>query len=1323
MFAFAPLSRVVRVPLVAALIVALVALFALAAVPGRAAADDPVVWTPVTDEASLQAALTAQDMNIVLANDITVSSVSLTDSWATTINLAGHNLSGRNLSVALGLTVVNEDSDGNPLTAGILTMHSTQAGLAGISVNSVVPGHSSAHGQFDAEGVTIVASGAWGGAGIGGDNGQDSGTITINNSTILATGGDFGAGIGGGDGGAAGFSNSQGIPAIDVSNSLVASTAGEQSAALGGGNDGNVLALITDDSPGNMLELTASGVSVVGPGLGGAYQGAGNFKLAADILLGASEFLDVPTLDSGDVPTFGAAGGAVATLSGDGNLTGDGTLYNWGAITLPAANISSDLTIAVNNYDVDFDGGPDAVPSHRYLHVLAPTLASAGVASLPVGSALEGYVFRSWGDGGTTKYDVNTSLSPIGAHFYASYTGLWSFDSSSEGQLSGTFVAGSTVGVPLVGEDIDGNKGDESPFATVTSTGTSDGSGDVITGDQITFGKAGPRTITARLTSHTIDPVVSSVTVIAGPLAALAVTPSATSTTSGSQLSFQVEARDAGGDDLGDVTGAATLASDHPGDSVDGDTVTFSGVGVHRVTATDGAFTSYVDVTVGAGSFDHYVLRQDSTGDFVGVSRSFSLSTADAAGDILTTLTTGVKITSSSSKDKVTGASVLFGSTGTRTIKATIGAAALTIPVTVVLDAATATLTAPTSQNAGKSTVVTVQLHPGLSGITPKGTVRVYYGSKYVTGTATGTSSVKLTIPVLDVAGNYPLHVLFGGSATYGSLSTAAQAYTIAPLATSKIRFQSSSTSAYLRTSVHYQVDATDIYGNLTTADVAAVVMPSGSGATGDGSETISYPKTGKVTLKAVWSGHSITKTISVVKDTSRATYPTTSIVASIPSSITVAAPIGGSGYLPTGKVTLHFGSATLSGSLVTATGDPSTVQFALPALKVGNYTVYATYSGDSEYNSSTTTKHTIKVVPGALARLSFVKPPASVTAGGAVTYSVLGYDVNNNLIGSETSHATFSLDTLGTGETVIGSKVKFTQAGSRVVTATVGSVTKDIPITVAHNVAATLDVVVPTVHATAGVPLTFTATAADAYGNPLGAVSTLLTGSSTVSSDHFVKNVVTMTKAGTRTISLKDGAAHESFAVVVDPDAVVIGKLAFESSATRAYPGAAFSVQVDYADKFGNPVNQVSPSGVYTATGSGVVVDNAAATITFGTVGNHTVTATYGGVHISKVVGVVKDTAPTMTWAIATLYTNAPISVGVQLVAGPSGLMPMGTVTVHYETHSVTSTLVAGQATVVVPQTAAGSYVTYVTYSGDSSYNSKTSTKVTVHSVPQPVV
>jgi len=169
---------------------------------------------------------------------------------------------------------------------------------------------------------------------------------------------------------------------------------------------------------------------------------------------------------------------------------------------------------------------------------------------------------------------------------------------------------------------------------------------------------------------------------------------------------------------------------------------------------------------------------------------SIAVTGAGAFGKKLTATTTGTAGTAVAVKWYRAGTSAAIGSGSSYTVTAADVAGAITaraviskagfVSVTktskslsIAKDAAKLTAKLPASFKKKKKTTITVTLARGASVIPATGSVRVYYGSKYVTVkyTATTKSTVKVVLPKLK-KGTYKVYAKYLGSAKYATVST-----------------------------------------------------------------------------------------------------------------------------------------------------------------------------------------------------------------------------------------------------------------------------------------------------------------------------------------------------------------------------------------------------------------------------------------------------------------------------------------------------------------------------------------------------------------------
>jgi hypothetical protein len=235
------------------------------------------------------------DYNTVIASDRIVVSgeVHLILLGDFTLNALG----GINVSEGNSLTIYGQDDNSGAVFAG---GGDSQAGIGGENKQSA--------GTITINSGTVIATGGNYGAGIGGGFKGSGGTVTINGGTVTATGGRYGAGIGGGDYGAGGT--------VTINGGTVTATGGRYGAGIGGaeGSGGTVTI--------NGGTVTATG-GVDGAGIGGGSRGAGG-----TVTISGGTVTATGVYGAGIGDGYEGAGGTVTisggTVTATGGIGGDG---------------------------------------------------------------------------------------------------------------------------------------------------------------------------------------------------------------------------------------------------------------------------------------------------------------------------------------------------------------------------------------------------------------------------------------------------------------------------------------------------------------------------------------------------------------------------------------------------------------------------------------------------------------------------------------------------------------------------------------------------------------------------------------------------------------------------------------------------------------------------------------------------------------------------------------------------------------------------------------------------------------------------------------
>ena len=257
------------------------------------------------------------DVNLILCNGMELS-------VSNGIHVAGENR----------LTIWAQSGDGD--VCGTLTVPSPYDDIAGIGGNEWESG-----GTVTINGGTVNAQGGHFGAGIGGGLDGAGGMVLINGGTVTATGGDCGPGIGGGRHAASGGT-------VTVNGGTVTATGGDGGAGIGGGSGGG--------GAGGTVTITGGTVTAVGgyvaAGIGGGLDAAGGTVM----------------IDGGTVTAIGGTWAAAIGGGCDGSggtVTINGGAVNaqggqWGAGIGGGRDGASGGAITVKGGTVTVTGGEEA---------------------------------------------------------------------------------------------------------------------------------------------------------------------------------------------------------------------------------------------------------------------------------------------------------------------------------------------------------------------------------------------------------------------------------------------------------------------------------------------------------------------------------------------------------------------------------------------------------------------------------------------------------------------------------------------------------------------------------------------------------------------------------------------------------------------------------------------------------------------------------------------------------------------------------------------------------------------------------------------------
>ncbi|MGO3884685.1 MAG: RCC1 domain-containing protein [Mycetocola sp.] len=258
-------------------------------------------------------------------------------------------------------------------------------------------------------------------------------------------------------------------------------------------------------------------------------------------------------------------------------------------VTATVAGVSAFTDIQVSpRYVVTWDenwpdaGEPDSqvVEAERLSEVPDPSAA--------------GWVITEWNtraDGSGDSITVDTDLASVAAGTDVTAYAIWERRTLSLDLSAATAESGDTVTLTATANGAFG----ETVDATTEAGFTSSEDTDVIDGNTLVATVAGERTVTAEFDDAT---ATAELTVTAGPLDTITLTPSSSTVTQGGSVEFSVSGRDSAENTVEVDPADVVLTSDVPTDVVDGLTVTFPTASPHVITATIGDVEHSVTIEV-----------------------------------------------------------------------------------------------------------------------------------------------------------------------------------------------------------------------------------------------------------------------------------------------------------------------------------------------------------------------------------------------------------------------------------------------------------------------------------------------------------------------------------------------------------------------------------------------------------------------------------------------------------------------------------------------------------------------------------------------------
>jgi autotransporter-associated beta strand protein len=1251
------------------------------------------------------------------------SNDALADTGAAAVTLTiGNNGSSNTYSGVLSGSGALKLSGGTETLSGA----STYSGGTTISGGTLLADNSSGSGTGTGA-VTVSSGGTLGGTGTasgavtvnsGGNLSPGSGGTSIFNTgnLVLAAGSNLNIALNGNTAGS-GYDQVNVTGTVNVTGSnLVLS--GTRSA-----RDGSVLEIIANDASdavtGTFQGLAQGGTTVFnGVTYGANYSGGtGN-----DVALTAEQPTTSTAITSNNNPsTYNTSVTFTATVSSgsSGTPTGTVTFFD-GATSLGNGTLNgadqatlSISSLSVGSHSITASYGGDSNFASSTSSVLTQTVTAAAAAKL-VYSVQPSNVAAGAAIGPSIVVDVEDQFGNI---VTTNSSNVTLATATGPGSATGTLTVAATNGVAT----FNNVKLDTAGSYTLTAT---DGSLTSATSSSFTVSAAA-----ASKVAYGTQPSNVTAGVADNPSIVVDVEDQFGNIVTGNSSNVTLAVASGPGSATGTLTVAAASG-----------VATFSNVkldaaGNYTLSAADGALTSATSgsftVAAAAASKLAYGAQPSNVAAGAANSPSIVVDVEDQFGNIVTGNSSNITVAVASGPGSATGtltvaasggvatfSNVIIDTAGSYTLSATDGSLTSATSGSFAVSAGAASKlvygTQPSNVTAGVaiSPSIVVDVEDQFGNIVTSNSSNVTVAVASGPGSATGTLTVAATSGVatfsnvkLDTAGSYTL------SATGGALTSAtSNSFTVSAAAASKLVYgtQPSNVTAGAAISPPIVVDVEDQFGNIVTGNSSNVTVAVASGpgsATGtltvaasSGVATFNNVKLstiGSYTLSATdgsltsATSNSFTVSDAAASKLAFGTQPSNVAAgAAISPSIVVDVEDQFGNIITTdsSNVTLvaASGPGSLSGTLTVAAVNGVATFSNVKVDTAGSYTISA-----SDGSLTAATSGSFTVSPAAASKLVYGTQPSNVTAGVAISPSIV-VDVEDqfgNIVTSNSSNVTLAVATgpgsatgtltvAASGGVATFSNVKLDTAGNYTLSATDGALTSATSnsMTVSPAAASKLIYGAQPSNVTAGVAdsPSIVVDVEDQFGNIVASNSSNVTvavatgpgsatGTLTIAASGGVATFsnVTLDTAGNYTLSASDGGltAATSGSFTVAPAAA--SKLVYGTQPSDVTAGVAISpsIVVDVEDQFGNIVTGNSSSvTLAVASGSGsatgtltVAASGGVATfnnVKLDTAGNYTLSATDGGLTAATSTSFTASPAAASKLVYATNPSNATAGV-----------------------------------------------------------------------------
>jgi hypothetical protein len=279
------------------------------------------------------------------------------------------------------------------------------------------------------------------------------------------------------------------------------------------------------------------------------------------------------------------------------------------------------------------------------------------------------------------------------------------------------------------------------------------------------------------------------------------------------------------------------------------------------------------------------------------------------------------------------------------------------------------------------------------TGGTPTGSVSFYDGASLI-GTNTLTTGRAVLSTTALSAGAHAITAVYSGGGNFQGSTSSALAQVVNP-ATTTTRLTSSPAPSALTQPVTLTATVTASNsvpaGTVTFYDGINILGASQAGGSGQATLVVAFLTAGSHSLTAIYAGGanwlgstSAVRTQTVNRGSSATTLTSSANPSLYGQAVTFTATVTTTATVATGTIQFRDGSTTLATASLDSTGHAA---FTSSALAPGNHTMRAVYSGDGNFQSSTSASQTQAVNAGTTTTLTSSRNPS--TQGQSVTFTV----------------------------------------------------------------------------------------------------------------------------------------------------------------------------------------------------------------------------------------------------------------------------------------------------------------------------------------------